>query len=101
MRLTAELVDQRLVSRGGRVAPLADRLDHGAVEARLARKLLVYEPFMLAGPLARGDEHGQLDQLLRQLALPAQLLAQRLQMLGDRRVVQERDERSAYFAPRA
>src|SRR5439155_18289218 len=83
-----------------RLALLAQRIDDRGIEPGLARELLVDQPLVLAGPAPRSDQDGELDQSRREFSLPAQLLAEALQVPRNARVVQQRDERPADFAAR-
>ena len=78
-----------------------DRVDDFLLEAAFQRKLGVHHPLVLAAPAPRGDEDGELLQLRRQLALPAQLFAEPLHLARELGVVDERDERPAHLAARA
>ena len=100
MRLAAERVYQRIVAFQRRVATVADGGDHLVLETRFTRELGMDQPLVLTGPAPRGDQHRELDQLRRQLGLPAQVFAERLDAARELGVVDERDERAAHFAAR-
>src|SRR6185436_10427005 len=101
VQILAEIVDRCLLGREvpGSLA-LREGFDDPGVELGFARQLLVHEPFVLAGPAPRADQHRQLDELRRQGRLPAQLLAERLQAARELGVVDPGDERAAHLAAR-
>ena len=100
MRFAAEGIDRSFVGIQGRLAALGDRADGGVGRPALRASCSCTNHSCWQLQRRAVTSTASSTRLRRQLALPAQVLAERLEVARERRVMDERDERSAHLAAR-
>src|SRR5262249_55273151 len=95
MQLITERVEHLFVSRHFlRTSSVSDGLDDVGRESTLQGELIVRVPLVVLGPVARGDENGELAQTRWQHAVESQVVTHRACAIHHLGTAQQRHERT-------
>ena len=89
--------DGFVVMLEGRLAPGAHRVDHGVGHAGRTRVLLMCPPFIVRGPVARGQQDRELREARGQRAVITAILAERLGAFGQFGTAEPDGERTRHM----